>query len=66
MEVLDRREWPRTELDIQVARAALFAVQILRRDLIAAWREDVVDEACRIMSSISPEAESDSRAARPS
>ena len=32
---LDRREWPRTELDIQVAKAALFAAQVLRRDLIA-------------------------------
>ncbi len=25
MEALDRREWPRTQLDIQVAKAALFA-----------------------------------------
>ena len=34
MEALDRREWPRTEAEIQVARASLFAAQVLARDLI--------------------------------
>ena len=55
MEALDRREWPRTELDIQVAKAALFAAQVLRRDLIADGRADEVDEILQFVSSLVPE-----------
>ena len=55
MEALDRREWPRTELDIQVAKAALFAAQALRRDLIADGRMDEVEEILRFVSSLVPE-----------
>ena len=44
MEALDRREWPRTDLDVQVAKAALFAAQVLRRDLIAEGRKDEAEE----------------------
>ena len=55
LEALDRREWPRTELDIQVAKAALFAAQILRRDLIADGRKDEVEEVLRFISTLVPE-----------
>ncbi len=55
MEALDRREWPRTELDIQVAKAALFAAQVLRRDLIAAGRKDEVEEILKFVSTLVPE-----------
>ena len=55
MEALDRREWPRTQLDIQVAKAALFAAQVLRRDLIAAGRKDEVEEILRFVASLVPE-----------
>ena len=55
MEVLDRREWPRTELDIQVAKAALFAAQALRRDLIANGRKDEVEEVLQFVSSLVPD-----------
>ena len=44
IEALDRREWPRTQAEIRVARASLFAAQVLARDLIAAGREDEIDE----------------------
>ena len=55
MDALDRREWPRTELDIQVAKAALFTAQVLRRDLIADGREDEVEEILRFISTLVPE-----------
>ncbi len=55
MEALDRREWPRTELDIQVAKAALFAGQVLRRGLIADGRKDEVEEILQFVSSLVPE-----------
>ncbi len=55
MEALDRREWPRTELDIQVAKAALFAAQVLRRDLIADGREHEVEEILQFVSTLVPE-----------
>ena len=61
MEALDRREWPRTELDIQVAKAALFAAQVLRRDLIAAGRKDEVDEILQFVSSLVPESAASAR-----
>ena len=54
MEALDRREWPRTELDIQVAKAALFAAQVLRRDLVAAGRKDEVEEILQFISTLVP------------
>lgn len=55
MEALDRRDWPRTELDIQVAKAALFAAQVLRRDLIADGRKDEAEEILRFVSTLVPE-----------
>ena len=55
MEALGRREWPRTALDMQVAKAALFAAQVLRRDLIADGRTDEVDEILQFVSSLAPE-----------
>ena len=44
IKALDRRDWPRTENEIKVARASLFAAQALTRDLIAAGREHEVQE----------------------
>ena len=52
MEALERREWPRTELDLQVAKAALFAAQVLRRDLIADGRKDEVEEILQFVSTL--------------
>ena len=55
MEALDRRKWPRTELGIQVAKAVLFAAQVLRGDLTADGRTDEVDEILQFVSSLVPE-----------
>ena len=52
VEALDRRKWPRAELDIQVAKAALFAAQILPRGLTAAGRKDEVEEIPQFVASL--------------
>ena len=50
MEALDRREWPRTELEIQLLRSSMFTAQAIARDMIAAGREDEVEEIRRNIS----------------
>ena len=55
IEALDRREWPRTEAEIKVARASLFAAQALARDLISAGRENEVQEIREFISTIVPD-----------
>ena len=58
VEALDRREWPRTEAEIRVARASLFAAQAIARDLIAAGREHEVEEIREFISTIVPDPDS--------
>ena len=55
IEALDRREWPRTEVEIHVARATMFVALALERDLISAGREDDAKEIYEIISSFLPE-----------
>ncbi|MDE0383546.1 MAG: hypothetical protein OXI22_06650 [Defluviicoccus sp.] len=55
LEALNRREWPRTEAEIRVARASLFAAQALARGLIADGREDEVQEIREFISGIVPD-----------
>ena len=50
MEALDRREWPRTALEIQLLRSSMFTAQAIARDMIAAGREDEVEEIRRNIS----------------
>ena len=52
MEALDRREWPSTETEMRVARASLFAAQVLARRLIADGRESEVQEIREFISTI--------------
>ena len=52
IEALDRREWPRSEAEARVARASLFAAQVLARDLIAGGREQEVEEIRQFISTI--------------
>ena len=56
---LENREWPRTDAQIQVARSSLFTAQAVARDLIAAEREDEVDEIRREISMIVPDVPSE-------
>ena len=55
LEALDRREWPRTEAEIRVARASLFAAQVLARGLIAEGREEEVQEIREFISGVVPD-----------
>ena len=55
MEALDRREWPRTELEIQMLRSCMFAAQAIARDMAAAGREDEIEEISREISQVAPE-----------
>ena len=55
MQALDRREWPRTELEIQLLRSTLFTAQATARNMIANGRREEVDEIRREISRIAPE-----------
>ena len=55
IEDLDRREWPRSEAEIKVARALLSAAQTLARGLIADGREQEVRENREFISGIVPD-----------
>ena len=52
---LENREWPRTDVQIQVARSSLFTAQAVARDMIAAGREKEIDEIRNSISSIVPD-----------
>ena len=54
MEALDRREWPRTELEIRLLRSTLFTAEVTARNMIAEGREDVVEEIRKEISRIAP------------
>ena len=55
MEALDRRKWPGTEVEMCVARAALFTAQATALDLIAAGREKEVQDIRAYISTIVPD-----------
>lgn len=57
IEALDRREWPSTLAEIRVARASLFAAQAIARDLIAAGRDEEVQEIRDFISTLVPDPE---------
>ena len=70
IEALDRREWPVTNTEMRVARASLFAAQVLARGLIADGRDQEVQEIRDFISSIVPDPDArgpaeTARAARP-
>ena len=55
MEALDRREWPRTDLEIQLLRSGSFTAQAIARDMKKAERENEIDEISRNVSEIAPD-----------
>ena len=55
IEALDRREWPRTELEIHLLRSSLFTAQAMARNMIAAGREEEIEAIRREISKIAPE-----------
>ena len=55
MEALERREWPRTEEEIHLLRAAMFTAQAIIRDMERAGREEEIEQISRNISEIAPE-----------
>ena len=55
VEILDRREWPQNELEIQLLRSAMFAAQALARDMIAAGHSEEVEQIRRSTSDVVPD-----------
>ena len=56
IEALDRHEWPRTEHEIRLLRSSMFTAQAMARDMIAAGREDEVEEIRSLVSTVVPDA----------
>ena len=54
MEALDRREWPRTDLEILMLRSCVCTAQAIARDMIAAGRENEIKEIERAISTVAP------------
>ena len=65
VEALDRREWPRTELEAQLLRSAMFASQALARGIIADGRAEEVEQIRRSISDIVPDLTEDSAGVEP-
>ena len=55
MEALDRREWPRTDLEIQLLRSSMFTAQAIARDMIVAGRGEEVEAIRRAISRLAPD-----------
>ena len=52
---LENHEWPRTEVQIRVARASLFTAQAIARDMTADGRKKDVEEILHYVSTIVPD-----------
>ena len=59
MEALDRREWPRTALEIQLLRSSMFTAQAIARDMIAAGRGEEVENIRQDISMVVPDLSDD-------
>ena len=51
---LNNREWPATDVQVQVARSSLFTAQAMVRNLIAEKRENEIEEIRRYISKSFP------------
>ena len=54
MEALERREWPRTALEVLMVRSCLFTAQAMARDMITTGRENEIREIEQAISSLAP------------
>ena len=54
---LENHEWPRTDVQIQVARSSLFTAQAIVRDMLAAGRGKEIAQIRNSISSIVPDIE---------
>lgn len=54
MEALERREWPRTDLEVLMLRSCVFTAQAVARDMIAAGRGDEIEEIEQAITGVAP------------
>ncbi|MDE0101270.1 MAG: hypothetical protein OXN89_02720 [Bryobacterales bacterium] len=52
---LENRAWPRTDAEVQIARASLFAAQAIAHDMMAAGRGQEIDEIRRYIATVVPD-----------
>ena len=52
---LEAREWPQSAVQVQVARASLFAAQAIALDMIATDRKKEVDQILEHVASVVPD-----------
>ena len=62
---LENHAWPRTDAEVQIARASLFAAQAIAHDMMAAGRAREVDEIRRYIATIVPDTAIDPPAVTP-
>ena len=55
IEVIEGREWPRTEAEIHLLRSAMFTAQAIIRDMERAGRDEEIEEISRNISEVAPE-----------
>ena len=55
LQAMEGPEWPRTEIEIRVARSCLFTAQAIARDMIAAGRGEQLKQIRRDVSHMAPE-----------
>ena len=55
LEVIEGREWPRTEAEIHLLRSSMFTAQAIIRDMERAGREEEIQEISRNISEVAPE-----------
>ena len=55
LEVIEGREWPRTEAEIHLLRSAMFTAQTIIRDMERSGREDEIEKISRNISEVAPE-----------
>ena len=55
LQTIEDKQWPNTEAEIRMYRSCLFTAQAMARDLIAAGREEDLEEIRRHVSQLAPE-----------
>ncbi len=55
LDVIEGREWPRTEAEIHLLRSAMFTAQAIIRDMERAGREEEIEQISRNISEVAPE-----------
>ena len=55
LEVIEGREWPRTEAEVHLLRSAMFTAQAIIRDMERAGRDEEIEQISRNISEVAPE-----------